>query len=264
MKLYLNSLPKFEEIKWRKISDEEYDRLKNRFPHFSYDLCPTCGGKKQYKYRGEIWVCDCKTQIALTRHYLFSNIGRTYHTLGLDDLRDDKGDLKEMIETYISKWDSYKRYGRGILFHGPMGTGKTLAQVLILKELVKKGEKCWFTSFGSAINAYIDPDEKKAFFTEIREADCIAIDEVPPAASEKQREFFEEVLEWLVRYRVENSMPVLLGTNIDMLEARYPRVASLVSMAFVDFKVDGEDSRRTSSRINVDELIENEESRPVK
>jgi hypothetical protein len=144
-----------------------------------------------------------------------------------------------------------------------MGTGKTLAQVIILKELIKRGEKCWFTSFNAAVEAYKDPEEKKRLFYELQSSACLAVDEIPNPVSEKQREFFEEVLEWLVRYRVENSMPILMGTNI-VISNKYPRVGSLVAMTYLQYEAEGEDARRTSSKEEIEELIKTNETRPVK
>lgn len=261
----LKELPKFEEINWRKPSDEEYDRLVERFPSHHSDVCPTCGDTGEFRYKNLQWDCDCKTQKALTRHYLYANLGRTYHTLGFDDLREDKEGLRAVIQSYVANWDSYRRYGRGIIFRGGLGTGKTLAQILILKELIKKGEKVWFISFSAAANAYMDSDEKKALLREIHSAACLCIDEIPAPVSDKQRDFYEEILEWLIRYRVENSLPVLMGTNIKNLAEVYPRIGSLISMNFLDYEVEGnEDARKTSSKDAIEGLIKNNEQRPVK
>ena len=261
----LKDLPKFEEVQWRKIEDDEYDRLEQRFPSFNKKVCPTCLGEGVFKYKRFKWDCDCRTQMTLTRHYLYANLGKNYHTLGFDDLREDKEELKDVIDGFIANWDSYKRYGRGIIFRGGLGTGKTFAQVLILKELVKRGEKVWFTSFNLAVNAYIDPDEKKELLREIHSAACLCIDEIPAPTSEKQTDFYQEVLEWLIRYRVENSLPMLMGTNIKNLAEIYPRVGSLISMNFLDYELEGsEDARKTSSKDAIEGLIKNNEARPVK
>ena len=260
----LPQLPEYHEIKWREIQNDEYDRLITRFPTFDRKTCPTCKGALEFKYKGEVWDCDCRTQIALTKHYLYANLGKAYHTLSFDDLRTDKQELGEAIHDYVDNWPSYQHYGRGILFHGGLGTGKTLAIVLILKELVKTGVRCWFTSFNAAMNAYMYSDEKRQFFQELKTADCAAIDEIPRPVSEKQRDLYQEVLEWLTRYRVENALPTLMATNIHELDTEYPRIGSLIDMAFLEYEVTGPDARRTSSREEIKQLIHNQETRPVK
>lgn len=266
MRLF-KGIPKWDEVEWRKIDDDEYDRLKKRFPAFDTSICPTCSGTLKFRYHNRTWDCNCEVQRALARHYLYANISRTYHSLGFDDLREDKEDLGEVVHSFISNWDTYKRYGRGIIFMGGLGTGKTTAQVLLLKELIKKGEKVWFMTFTELTDAYMNTNNQKdEIYHEIQTAACVAVDEVPCGKSKDQKDFFEKVLEWAIRYRVENSLPTVMGTNLTEkgMTENYPRICSLVGMTYLLYEVDGEDVRKTTSKEQVEELIEKKEIRPVK
>ena len=263
MSLY-SKLPKFDEVTWRRIEDDEFDRLKERFPSFDRTVCPTCLDTKEFRYRNRKWDCDCQTQKTLAAHYLYANISKTYHTLGFDDLRGDKEELGALIRSYIANWDQYKRYGRGLVFTGSMGTGKTFAQVLILKELIKKGEKVWFTTFKDAIAAYLDPELKQELWREIQSSAFLAVDEITQPVSDTQGNFLGEVLEWLVRYRVENSLPTSLATNMKTIGEAFPRVGSLISMTYLEYHLEGEDARKTTSKEEIDELIFSKQVRPIK
>lgn len=253
-----------EPLRFRKVPDDEYSRLRSRFPLFNAQKCPTCGGTETFHYRGEEWECDCKIQRALHRHYLFANIGVTYHSLGFDDLFEGKEYLREFIEGYLDNWHFNYLYGRGVVFWGSLGTGKTTAQLLILKELVKRGEKCWFNAFSTAVNDYIN--EKEKFISAVRSSVCYALDEVIDPVSEKQNDLYQEVIEQIIRYRVENSLPTLVGTNLspDMWEKYYPRVSSLLAFNSEFFEVAGDDNRRKGAKDAVAELIANKEVRPIK
>lgn len=256
-------VPNQELIKFRKVTDREFDSLSERYPQWKGE-CPTCKGQGVFRYKNFQWECDCQTQINLARHYLLANIGITYHSLGFDDLFEGKDEVKDFIQAYLDNWEFNKQYGRGIIFQGSLGTGKTFAQLLILKELIKKGEKCWFVSFSTAVADYVDAERRRDLMNQVRSAVCLSLDEVPKAVSDRQRDLYEEVFESIIRFRVENSMPTLMGTNLKNLSEIYPRVGSLLEMNHIYYEMIGEDTRSGSSKEAVDKLIKNNESRPVK
>lgn len=251
-------------ITFRKVSDKEFDSLAERFPLWDNTLCPTCKGKEYYLFEGKKKSCNCDFQISLARHYLLANIGITYHSLGFEDLFDSKSDLKDFILAFLDEWPYSKQYGKGVVFNGPLGTGKTLAQILILKELIKKGEKCWFLSFLPSVTDYVD--NKEELKKNIRSAQCLSVDEVVVGKTDRQRELYEEVLEYIVRYRVENSLSTLMGTNLTQaaFNKAYPRVASLLELNTCYYELDGEDTRKSSSKEEISKLIKNREVRPVR
>jgi DNA replication protein DnaC len=255
-------------IVWRNIPNEEYDDLWKRFPALrsKANICPTCNDDFYYNLNGEMHECDCETQKGLRRHYLYANIGIRYHSLCFDDLYEEKDELRVFLEDYIKNFDSNARYGRGMIFHGPLGTGKTFAQILILKSLIKKGYKGWFDSFASVVNQYSSTDTKEHLMSNVRSADIFTLDEVTDPMSSKQHEYFSEVYENVIRYRVENSLPTLIGTNLtpEEHEKWYPRVWSLLNMVQIPVNVSGQDVRATQAKDIVDMLITNKEVRPLR
>lgn len=264
--------PNREKIKLRRVSDEEFNSLKERFPQWDNKVCPTCGGVGEFKWKNFKNVCECEDeefstlQKDLARHYLLANIGVAYHSLWFDDFSSEKQELKNIIENYIANWDYNKLYGRGVVFSGGLGTGKTFAQLLILKELIKMGEKCWFVSFSSAVSDYVDLERKKDLLNAIRSAACLSLDEIIPPTSAKQKDLYAEVFEHIIRYRVENNMPTLLGTNIDFdkLNSLYPRVCSLLEQNYLFIELEGEDNRKTTAKQEVERLTKGKERRPVR
>lgn len=246
------------------IPDGEYENLYRRFPTLKSkkDICPTCG---THIDSGPSEDCDCQTQRALRRHYLYANIGIRYHTLSLDDLYDNKDDLRLKIEDYIENFSINARYGKGITFYGPLGTGKSFAQILILKELVKKGYKAWFESFSSALDQFSSSVTKEELVRNCRSAEIFALDEVYIPNTKRQEDYFSDVYEQIIRYRVENALPTLIGTNLlpDEHEKLYPRVASLLSMVQEYVEISGRDVRADRAKNVIDILISEKEIRPI-
>lgn len=253
---------------WRNISNSEYENLWERFPTLraTANVCPTCGGSGAYVFEAEEHICDCDEQRGLRRHYLYANIGIRYHSLSFDDLYEEKDDLRIFLEDYIENFDSNARYGRGVTFYGPLGTGKTFAQILILKSLIKRGYKAWFDSFTNVVSQYSEIDTKKYLMNNVRSAEIFALDEIIEPMSSRQHEYFSEVYESVIRYRVENSLPTLIGTNLDkeQHEKWYPRVWSLLNMVQIPVEVSGSDVRASQAKDIVDMLITNKEVRPIR
>jgi len=259
---------KLTDIVWRNIPNEEYDDLWKRFPTLRSKaaVCPTCNDNYEYYYEGKTHECDCDTQKGLQRHYLYANIGIRYHSLSFDDLYEEKDDLRVFLEDYIENFDYNARYGRGITFYGPLGTGKTFAQILILKSLIKRGYKAWFDSFSNVVSQFSAVGTKENLMSNVRSAEVFALDEVIEPMSVKQHEYFSEVYESVIRYRVENSLPTLIGTNLDneQHEKLYPRVWSLLNMVQIPVMISGHDVRASQAKDIVDMLITNKEVRPIK
>ena len=256
------------EIVWRNVSNNEYENLWKRFPTLrsKADICPTCNETGFYIFKGEQHTCDCDVQKGLRRHYLYANIGIRYHSLSFDDLYEEKDSLRVFLEEYINEFDSNARYGRGMLFYGPLGTGKTFAQILILKSLIQRGYKAWFDSFTSTVTQYSAIESKEELMNNVRSAEVFALDEVIEPMSSKQHEYFAEVYESIIRYRVENSLPTFIGTNLttEQHEKWYPRVWSLLNMVQIPVNVEGTDVRASQAKDIVDMLITNKEVRPLR
>ncbi len=255
-------------IVWRNVSNSEYETLWERFPTLraTANVCPTCNDTGYYVFEGEQHECDCDTQRGLRRHYLYANIGIRYHSLSFDDLYQEKDSLRLFLEDYIDNFDFNARYGRGVTFYGPLGTGKTFAQILILKSLIKRGYKGWFDSFSNIVTQYSEVESKKVLMKNVRSAEVFILDEVIEPMSSRQHEYFSEVYENVIRYRVENSLPTTIGTNLspEKHEHYYPRVWSLLNMVQIPVEVSGTDVRAAQAKDVVDLLITNKEVRPIK
>lgn len=254
-------------IVWRNISNSEYENLWKRFPTLraTANTCPTCNDAGFYQFENSQNECDCDTQKGLRRHYLYANIGMRYHSLSFDDLYEEKDDLRIFLEDYIENFEFNARYGRGVTFYGPLGTGKTFAQILILKSLIKRGYKGWFDSFTSVVDKFSATETKQELMLNVRSSEILVLDEIIEPMSSRQHEYFSEVYESVIRYRVENSLPTLIGTNLDneQHEKWYPRVWSLLNMVQIPVLVSGTDVRAAQAKDVVDMLITNREVRPI-
>jgi DNA replication protein DnaC len=271
---------KGEDFKLKRLTDAEYDEAKRlaRAAGKSLDVCPTCGGKEEeipgsngvkvfkegtYKLWGEEHFCDCHTQIALFSRYLLANIGEQYMRLDFGDF-DGSPEAREMVEVYIDKWEGFRAHGWGLEFGGPLGIGKTFCATAIGKELIKRGQRVYFIPFIEMINAYSKSDAEQ-FEQRLRTATFLILDELLPASTDRQRDFYAFQFEALIRHRTNHNLPTIITTNQtqDQLSEDYPRIYSLLAAKQQRIDMSGRDVRRGKIEMENIELITNEEVRPI-
>lgn len=241
--------------------------------------CPTCLAKPieveegiygfengTFKYRGEIFDCDCQRQMDLRIHYILANIGTQFQRLNWDDFTGSQ-EVRDFVAEYLANWESFKLNGMGVEFSSPnLGTGKTFSATHIGKELVKRGESVYCMDFRDVIHLLNESDEIR-MATEGRLRDCtvLILDEIVEAISYAQGELFAVRFEELIRYRTNFNRVNIITTNLtpqDLSEA-YPRTYSLLAAKNMRLILEGEDQRQGAIKMDNWELALNGEVRPI-
>ena len=227
---------------------------------------PTEGEREDVKEK--TLKCDCKFQILLQKHYYCANIGRAYHTLCFEHfIGNDANILKTSVQDYLSNWDSNSYFGHGITFNGGLGTGKTFAMSLILKELIKRGHSAYFIGFDELINTFgssWNNDDAKYLNTKLRSVDILGIDELR-TDSRNSNGFLSQVAENIVRHRTVNLLPTLITTNMTPKEEKevFEKAYSLLSSLNIRIEPQGKDVRGNIVREREFILKQKKERRPV-
>jgi DNA replication protein DnaC len=204
--------------------------------------------------------------MVLRKHYLLANIGDQYQRLDWNDF-NGSDDVKDAVELFLTKWESFKVNGMGLEFSSPqMGVGKTFAATHVGKELVKRGEQVYFLPFLDVINLY----SKEQTFRDaqenlLRDSTVLILDEVRPAVSDAQRQLFGNRFEELIRFRTNFNRVTIMTTNLtpDELHEEYPRTYSLLEAKQLRVEMKGEDARQTFIAKENIELVANDEVRPI-
>jgi DNA replication protein DnaC len=264
-----------------RLTNDQYDYVAKvcRNSGIPINQCPTCLAKEievepgvygfengQYKFRGEVFDCDCQRQMDLRVHYILANIGDQFQRLDWEDFYG-QGEVRDFVATYLDKWESFKVNGMGVEFSSPnLGTGKTFAATHIGKELVKRGEAVYFMDFRDVIHLLNkDSDYRNAQEDRIRETTILILDEVVAGISDAQGDLFATRFEELVRYRTNFNRITLMTTNLtpEKLHREYPRSYSLLEAKNSRVIMEGEDARQSFIRDENRELALNEEVRPI-
>jgi hypothetical protein len=204
--------------------------------------------------------------MALRRQYLAANIGDQYQRLGLGDWRGPET-VRADLQHYLDKWPSVRQHGMGLeLASKRLGTGKTFLACAVGKELIKQGVRVFFTPFIDVIDKLShDTDERAPLERRLKETTVLILDEVIPPFTQAQGQLFARQLELVVRHRQNFNMPTIMTTNLeqDELAEIYPRTYSLLAAKQFRVALEGPDVRQDWIERENQELVLNDETRPI-
>jgi len=186
--------------------------------------------------------------------------------LGKEDYESDPVAWEE-TEKYISEWENNKRNGLGIAFMAKeMGVGKTFLASLVAREVIKMGDTVYFANFRDIVSLYQIPYEDRIEEeTKIHNCTLLILDEVVKTYSDRQKDFFGEKFEELIRNRSNYNRVTIITTNLETneLESNYPRTFSLLSAKQKMLKVNRSDIRKEGIWEINKALAERGEIRPI-
>lgn len=237
----------------RYLDDESLEFLERYNPNWQRfkGICPTCDNTGEYELYGETHICEMNDfehpQLKLFKLYCASDVPMEYINLHWDDYPNE--DVAKQTDKYIDSFDDMRVHGMGLeIFGKKLGTGKSWMATYILRELLKMGYTGWYTKFSTMkIMWNMTAPEERAYRTrKMLMSELLVVEEIEePEHSERQRNFFEDVLEGVIRSRTENNLPTITTTNmeIDEMEAYFPRINSLLRAKQTRVELYGKDYR---------------------
>lgn len=106
-----------------------------------------------------------------------------YPSMWVDTLENDDGqnpEVTELCRRYASNFQRFKQAGAGLLFYGPVGTGKTYHAASIANALIDQGEHGIFTSL-STLGGRMQADygtAKASVLKELAGYDFVVLDDL--------------------------------------------------------------------------------------
>jgi DNA replication protein DnaC len=248
------------------LSDVDYDLLKVAHPEL-FGHCVTCQGTGNYTWKGTTHDCDCKQQTHLGTRYAHAGIGLTYMRLGWDDLEVPENQLAP-VRDYVENVESYLARGMGLFLSGSVGSGKTLIANLVLKDLVRRGYDCYFTTFAGAVEHFTstwgDNDEKKRFANRFMRSRVLCLDDLGKEFR-SQNGLSPTTFDHILRTRVFEGRPTILTTNLTAAEVKTGYGASVLSLLVeksIEVPLSGADFRIKAHSRSIAEIKANE-MRPI-
>jgi hypothetical protein len=139
--------------------------------------------------------------------------------------------LNPFLDDYIDNLVSYKQDGKGIIFNGPVGRGKSLSAMKLLMNIVDRGYTGYFITikeFLETIKKSWDDEDYKKLLDKIYNADFVVFDDLGTELHKTDWTITE--IDSFFRHRYYKKMVTIMTTNskFEQLEAKYAqRIVSL-------------------------------------
>lgn len=128
---------------------------------------------------------------------------------------NDKGTqpkIMEAVKKYVENFEEFKKDGKGLLFYGNVGTGKTFIAACIANALVDKGIPAMVTNFARIANKLQESfDGRQAYLDSLNQFDLLVIDDL---AAERKTEFMQEIVFNVIDSRYRSGKPMIITTNL--------------------------------------------------
>ena len=177
-------------------------------------------------------------------------------TFAKDDRSNEK--LSKIAENYVNHFDEMKERGKGLLFYGSVGTGKTFISACIANALIDQGIPCLVTNFARLTNTISGMyDGKQEYIDGLNRFKLLVIDDL---ATERDTEYMNEIVWNIIDARYRSGLPLIITTNLTADEIKNPaeikrqRVYSRLLEMTIPVKVEGKDRRKTKLKEDYKDL----------
>ena len=158
----------------------------------------------------------------------------------------------KISQRYVDKFEELRKENQGLIFWGPVGTGKSFLAACIANKLIENGYVVIMTSFIQVINTLrTDSDSADELLRKIRTAHLVIFDDF---GTERCTDFALETIYSLIDYRYRNKRPIILTTNMtytqlqEEKDSRYMRIYDRVCAICYPLEFTGSSWRRAMTK----------------
>lgn len=162
----------------------------------------------------------------------------------------DAGNQKAYIAAtrYVERFGDMLENGQGILFYGPVGTGKSYTAAAIANELMNRKRSAVMTSFVKLLEklSAFDTDDEE-YIARLNHADLLFIDDL---GAERSTDTALSKVYNIVYSRYRSRKPLILTTNLEMrqikneTDIRYVRIYDRIVEMCYPIRMDGLSRRK--------------------
>jgi DNA replication protein DnaC len=253
-------------------SDNEFEATRQDSPA----VCSFCYGTGMEVVPGKgARRCRCRTEERQAKLLEAAHLPRRYERCSFANYRPVSGNGTQLQAfNYAFKLvDEYPAIDRGLLFMGPVGTGKTHLSTAILRGLIEKGIPCLFYEFGALLkeiqNSYnpVSQTSELKVLAPVYETEVLVLDEL---GAVKPTDWVRDTMMQIINTRYNDKKLTIFTTNYtdtrrapteETLEDRIgARLRSRLYEMCKTVMIEGEDYRRrfdqvtTSTRAEIIEL----------
>ena len=154
----------------------------------------------------------------------------------------------KVAHNYVDNFNDFRKIGKGLMFYGGVGTGKTFIASCIANALMEQLHPCLVTNFSRIINTVTGMYEgKQQYIDSLNNYDLLVIDDL---ATERNTEYVNEIVYSVIDSRYRSGKPLIITTNMTLEEMRSEtninrkRIYSRIGEMCIPVLVDGKDRRK--------------------
>lgn len=203
--------------------------------------CPVCGTvtrrtldffgvKREFRIRCQCQKAEDAKEAELARREAEEKATRELRKLSMMDekLKDasfstfmESDENREAYRTavrYVETFDEMLKSGQGLMFYGPVGTGKSYAAAAVANELISRRRSVVMTSFVKLLDGmsrFNTADED--YIAALNRAELLFIDEL---GAQKGTDTAMEKVYNVIDSRYRSCKPLILTTNLELSEIK--------------------------------------------
>ena len=130
----------------------------------------------------------------------------------------EDADSKPMTaaKNFVINFAQFREMGKGLLLHGPVGTGKTYIAHCIMNELLTQGISCRMTNFAGMDG---DAASRKRSIERLNRFALLVIDDL---GAERNSEYMKEIVYSMIDMRSASRRPTIFTTNLSIEQIKKP------------------------------------------
>lgn len=146
-----------------------------------------------------------------------SDLSYVRFTFAKDDMKNERATA--FARKYVEKWESMLENGIGIIFFGPVGSGKSFLACSIVNALLEQRVTATVTNFPRLLNILQGRIDRQELIDRMQKYKIIVFDDL---GVERDSSFAAEQVFNIVDSRSQSGLPIVVTTNLSLEEMQNP------------------------------------------
>ena len=189
---------------------QQYVEEMKRFLNNGYVPIPCrCTREKFRRAEEENERAKARARVAELQQTGFSDPMYLRHTFERDN--GSSPQAREAAEWYVEEFQKLKAEGKGMMFIGGTGTGKTFYACCIANALIERGVPVWVTTMQPLLRKAGDFNTADSVFNHVKTAELLVLDDFGTTQNSARN---LDLLFELIDTRARSGLPLIVTTNL--------------------------------------------------
>lgn len=199
---------------------------------------------RRSNYKISPYLVEEKKRLMIARCYPTSSEKKRLKTFENDNGKNP--DIMRIAKNYAQRFDEMHEKGKGLVFFGNCGVGKTYAALCIANYLLDRDKECFVTNFSRIANITDSPMKRQEEIDRLNEFDLIVLDDM---GIERTSTFMNEIVYNVIDSLITAKKCVIITTNLTDAEIKKPndiskeRIYQRLFEGTIPINVDGINNR---------------------